>query len=81
MTGRTRCEDFRPYERNPRSTSMKWNHVVTSEEIIMNQYEHRVALVVEALKAAKVHPAKGKTLSEAAVAALAAVDTIPETLR
>jgi hypothetical protein len=51
------------------------------EETIMSPYENRLALVEEALKAQNVHPAKGKTLAEAAVSVLAAIDEIREDVR
>lgn len=47
----------------------------------MSNYENRLALVEHALKAEKVHPAKGKTLADAAVTVLAAIDEIRETIR
>ncbi|QNK80290.1 DUF6307 family protein [Nakamurella sp. PAMC28650] len=47
----------------------------------MSPYENRLALVEEALKAENVHPAKGRTLAEAAVTVLAAIDEIKENVR
>lgn len=47
----------------------------------MSLYENRLALVEHALKLDKVHPAKGKTLAEAAVKVLAAIDHIKENVR
>lgn len=47
----------------------------------MSQYERRLAIVEGTLLAAGVKPAKGKTISEAAVKVLEAVDTIKEELR
>lgn len=47
----------------------------------MSLYENRLALVEAALKAEKVHPAKGQTLAAAAVTVLAAIDRISENVR
>lgn len=47
----------------------------------MSQYENRLLIVEEALTAEKVHPAKGKTLTQAAVSVLAAIDNIKENVR
>ncbi|MET3803283.1 hypothetical protein ABIB25_000267 [Nakamurella sp. UYEF19] len=47
----------------------------------MSQYEQRLLIVEEALKAEKVHPAKGKTLAQASVSVLAAIDEIKENVR
>ena len=47
----------------------------------MSPYENRLVLVEEALRAQNVHPAKGKTLAEAAVTVLAAIDEIRENVR
>ncbi len=47
----------------------------------MSMYENRIALVEQALKAEKVVPAKGKTLAQAAVTVLAAIDEIRESVR
>ncbi len=47
----------------------------------MGQYEDRIAIVEKALEAAKVKPAKGKSLADAAVKVLAAIDEIKEKIR
>ncbi|WP_164479091.1 DUF6307 family protein [Nakamurella antarctica] len=47
----------------------------------MNPYETRLALVVSALKAEKVHLASGMTLIQTAVTVLAAIDKTPWSLR
>ena len=47
----------------------------------MTQYEQRLHRVEEALRAQNVHAAKGKTLAQAAVSVLAAIDEIKENVR
>ena len=47
----------------------------------MTQYEERLLIVEEALKVEKVHAAKGRTLAQAAISVLAAIDEIKENLR
>lgn len=61
-------EDLRPCARRP-------GHP------IMSPYANRLALAEGALKAEHVHPAKGKTLADAAVTVLAAIDHIRENVR
>lgn len=47
----------------------------------MTQYGNRLLVVEEALTAEKVHPAKCKTLTQAAVSVLAAIHNIKENVR
>ena len=64
-----------------RNAQFEGNHITVRKENVMSPYANRVALVEEALKAQKAHPAKGKTLAEAAVTVLAAIDAVREDVR
>ncbi|MET3808649.1 osmotically-inducible protein OsmY [Nakamurella sp. UYEF19] len=75
-------DEQQPEHRNSAGGSARASSTTPSRKgTTMSPYENRLALVESALKAEKVHPAKGKTLAEAAATVLAAIDEIRENVR